>query len=219
MTKKKYTAPGLKEEQEGLSESIIYTGSSMNPLMKNADTLRFIPYRDKKIRPGDIVVFAIPKSQYKIIHRVTSVSSQGIRTRGDNRKKEDPWVLSPDAVLGRVVSFQRKNRVRKVIGGPRGQLIFLAVRTFLALKSALFFLFRPLYSWLSQTGVLRRLIPLQKSTRIIALTRPYGTELQLLLGRRVIGRLLPLGDGWQIRKPFRLFIDETSIPKEVKNEE
>jgi signal peptidase I len=208
-----------RHEQEDSSESITYSGSSMNPLLKNADKVRFVPYGSNKIRPGDIVVFAIPKSRYKIIHRVTSVDSQGIRTRGDNRTKKDPWILKPDDILGRVVSFQRKSRARNLSGGPKGRLISLAIRAIITLKLAFFFFFRPIYNWLSQTSVLRRLFPLQKKTHVVAFNHPSGTELHLLLGRHIIGRLLPMGDGWQIRKPFRLFIDETSLPKEVKSEE
>ena len=219
MTKKKYSAPVSRHEQDDSPESITYTGSSMNPLLKNADKVRFVPYGSNKIRSGDIVVFAIPKSRYKIIHRVTSIGSRGIRTRGDNRTKEDPWILSPDDILGRVVSFQRKNRARKISGGPKGRLFSLGVRALFTTRSGMVYILRPAYGWFARTGLFRRTLPIQKKTHIVAFRRPYGTELQLLLGRLIIGRLLPMGDGWQIRKPFRLFIDETSLPKEVKSEE
>jgi hypothetical protein len=34
----------------------------------------------------------------------------------------------------------------------------------------------------------------------------------LLLGNRVIGRRPPDKDQWHISRPFRLFIDESSLP-------
>jgi hypothetical protein len=40
-----------------------------------------------------------------------------------------------------------------------------------------------------------------------------GKELQLLMGRRVIGRWLPGMSRWHIRRPFRLFVDEASLPE------
>jgi hypothetical protein len=50
-------------------------------------------------------------------------------------------------------------------------------------------------------------------TRAISLSHPAGTELQLLMGRRVIGRWLPGMSGWNIRRPFRLFVDEEALPE------
>jgi hypothetical protein len=48
---------------------------------------------------------------------------------------------------------------------------------------------------------------------VISLNRDAGTELQLVMGRRVIGRWLPGKSGWNIRRPFRLFVDEESLPE------
>lgn len=45
------------------------------------------------------------------------------------------------------------------------------------------------------------------ATRIISLGRSEGTELQLLSGKRVIGRCY-----WHIRRPFLLVVDEDSLP-------
>jgi hypothetical protein len=49
--------------------------------------------------------------------------------------------------------------------------------------------------------------------RAISLSHTAGTELQLLMGRRAIGRWLPGKSGWNIRRPFRLFVDEESLPE------
>ena len=48
---------------------------------------------------------------------------------------------------------------------------------------------------------------------MISLNRDGETELQLLMGRRVIGRWLPGRTGWSIRRPFRLFVDEAALPE------
>lgn len=43
--------------------------------------------------------------------------------------------------------------------------------------------------------------------------RPQGTELQLVWGRRVIGRRHPGRVRWHIRRPFLLFVDKATLPK------
>jgi hypothetical protein len=36
--------------------------------------------------------------------------------------------------------------------------------------------------------------------------------MQLLMGNRVIGRKKVGENGWQIRRPFRIFVDEQALP-------
>jgi hypothetical protein len=186
----------------------------MNPTLKAGDKLRVIPYNGKKIRRGDVIVFLPPGSSQKITHRVISVDSQGIRTRGDNNSHVDASILSPDNILGRVVYAQRRNIKWKVFGGSMGRLFAVAVRSIHMLDWRISTILRPLYHWLAQSGIFRRLVPLQKKFRVLFFDRASGKELQLLLGQKVIGRLLQGRDKWQIQRPFRLFIDEKSLPKE-----
>jgi hypothetical protein len=49
--------------------------------------------------------------------------------------------------------------------------------------------------------------------RVISFNRDAGAELQLVMGRRVIGRWLEGKSGWNIRRPYRLFVDEESLPE------
>ncbi|MGD8776215.1 MAG: hypothetical protein PVF76_16570 [Syntrophobacterales bacterium] len=48
---------------------------------------------------------------------------------------------------------------------------------------------------------------------MISFNRDAGTELQLVMGQRVIGRRLEGKTRWHIQRPFRLFVDETSLPE------
>jgi len=43
--------------------------------------------------------------------------------------------------------------------------------------------------------------------------RSDGVEFQLLMAGHVIGRLIPGKGEWFIRRPFRLFVDEASLPQ------
>jgi len=49
-------------------------------------------------------------------------------------------------------------------------------------------------------------------TRVISFAREEGVELQLVMGSRVIGRRPPGKTYWLIKRPFLLFIDDTSLP-------
>ena len=189
-----------------------YIGPSMNPLFKSGDRLKIISHDLEKIRVGDVVVFYSPEDESKVVHRVVSVSSNGIKTRGDNCDQVDPWILRPDQILGRVVSAQRGKRRWRVFGGPLGHSLAVAIRAIRSIDSNLTSLLRPFYQRLARAGVFRRWLPACMKTRAISLSHPAGTELQLLMGRRVIGRWLPGKTRWHIRRPFRLFVDEASLP-------
>ena len=190
-----------------------YIGSSMNPALKPGDRLDTIPYDKQKIRRGDVVVFISPADGSKVVHRVVSVDSKGIKTGGDSCKRIDPWVLSPDQILGRVISVHRRNRRRRIIGGYLGRVFARTARAFTALAVGASSLLSPVYHRLARSGILRCWMPVWLEPRVISFSHSAGTELQLLMGRWVIGRRLPGMARWNIRRPFRLFIDEDSLPR------
>jgi hypothetical protein len=190
-----------------------YIGHSMNPTLKSGDRLQIMPYDRKRIRRGDVVVFIPPGGDTKIIHRVISANSCGIRTRGDNSSHLDPWVLRPDHIFARVVCAKRKNRQRRVFGGPLGKVLALTFRVIHAVDSYVSFLLRPAYDELAKGDIFSRLLPARMRPRVVSFDRAAGKELQLLMGRRVIGRWLPGRSRWHICRPFRLFVDEESLPE------
>ena len=190
---------------------MFYTGPSMNPTLRTGDKLYVIPYEGEKIRRGDVIAFIPPEGESKVVHRVASVNSQGIRTRGDNNNQGDPWVLSPDQVVGQVVFAKRRNAWRRVFGGLIGELFTQTIRVIRVVDSCASFLLRPAYNRLARTGIFKRWLPAHIKTRVISYTRPTGIELQLLMGRRVIGRRLPGKTQWHIQRPFRLFVSEASL--------
>jgi hypothetical protein len=194
-------------------EAVTYIGSSMNPVLKSGDRLVIIPYGDRQIRRGDVVICNSPDDGSKVIHRVISTDSGEIETRGDNSTGADSWVLSPDQIVGRVACARRGQQRRRIWGGPMGRLVAATIRTLGLIDSILSSSLRPVYHQLAKRGHLRKLLPAHLRARVILLNRYSGRELQLLMGRRVIGRRLPEHKGWYIRRPFRLFVDEASLPK------
>jgi len=191
---------------------ITYTGPSMNPILRTGDLLEVVPYNGRQIRCGDAILFFCPEENRNVVHRVVALEARGIKTMGDNNVHSDPWIVTPGQVVGYVARAQRSRRWRRIPSGCAGRLAAHLVRTVLYTSTQLSTLFRPLSPFRigSRLGALvrRRFL----ATRIIAFKHPGGTELQLLVGRRVIGALPQGQSTWMIRRPFRLFVDETSLP-------
>jgi signal peptidase I len=193
---------------------ITYIGPSMNPTLKSGDRLCVKPCDGQKLHRGDVVVFISPEDGSRVVHRVVSLDPSGIKTQGDNNNQVDPWLLSHDQILGRVFSAKRGDRWRRVFGGKIGQLLGLVFRAIHAIDVSVSLRLRPAYNRLAMAGIFRSWLPTKMmKIRVISFDRTAGEELQLLMGRRVIGRWLPGKTGWHIRRPFRLFVDEETLPE------
>ncbi len=196
---------------------INYVGSSMNPLLLAGDGLYIVPYNGRTIRAGDVIVFIPLGGDTKIVHRVVSVDSRGIRTRGDNANHADPWVLAPDHILGRVTYIQRKNRRRRILGGQMGRIVAFSFRCIHLLDAMISSLLHPAYQRLSRSVYLRKKLHGVFKPKVFSFRRPEGMELQLVVGHWLIGRCLPGRREWEIRRPFRLFVDEELLSKHLPN--
>jgi signal peptidase I len=190
-----------------------YAGPSMNPTLKAGDGLTVISYGNRKIRIGDVVVFPHPEVGNNVVHRVVAVGSRGVRTRGDNNINIDPWVLHSEDIVGRVVSAQRKSRRLPIHSGATGVIIVFALWPITKILVTVSRILHPVYHRFAGSGIFKRYMRFLPKTRVLSFNKSIGTELQLLLGNRVIGRRVPGSHKWQIVRPFRLFVDETSLPK------
>jgi hypothetical protein len=177
----------------------------MSSIFQDMDVLYYIP--NKRIKPGDVVVIDIPRYEYKIIHRIISVGKKGIKTMGDSSPQPDNWPLKPDQVLGYVAYGYRGNRRFRVLNGPAGLAnMFLFRIKYLTIR-ALF----PFLSAIYRNYPISNLVMHLSRLKLVAFKRPSGIELHLLCRGKVIGRRPP-GKKWEIKPPFRYFIDENSLP-------
>lgn len=190
-----------------------YSGASMHPTFKAGDGLTVLSYGSGKARPGDVVVFRPPGKESNVVHRVVRADATGIATRGDNSILDDPWILDPESIIGRVVSAKRLRRNLKVRGGRTGIMIagMLRIRKRIALRISK--ALHPLYHRLSGSGILHGWLQRCMTMKILYFKKPQGTEIQLVMGKLIIGRCLPQEDSWQIRRPFRILIDTSALPK------
>ncbi|MFA5411391.1 MAG: signal peptidase I [Candidatus Omnitrophota bacterium] len=209
----KYKLPEIGKE-DGLAGPLIYTGISMDPVLKAGDILEVIPYHKRKLRRGDVIAFSSPLHGNKVAHRIVSIRGEEIFTKGDNNKTADCWVLSPADILGRVAYAARGKRRVPVCGWPARRLLPAIFRINCLIKFSFRFLFKPLYYWLSRKGHLRNLWPGAKKAQFFLFNKTNGRELQLFIGKERVGWLPPNNKKWFIKAPFRLFIDETTLPVE-----
>lgn len=201
------------KRQIDTGSSLIYKGQSMNPTFRDGDLLFIAPYLShQKVHVGDVVVFRTSehKNDY-VVHRVVHVGPNWVRTQGDNNPAPDPYLVSYDDIVGRVKCLQRGVRKLNVHGGFRGRLFITMIRLGRPIWMFVTSLFKPFYRpIIRHNGSYERLLRWMR-IRVISFKDVEGTELQLLMGRHVIGRKLPNERRWWIRKPFRLFIDEAKL--------
>ncbi len=166
----------------------------------------------KSVRQGDVIIFIPPGQEERVVHRVVSTGPDGIRTKGDANPYRDTWDLRQEDIVGRAVSVERGGRVIPVAGGLAGRLLAALIRAFRKSDHLASHVLNPCYRGIARSGLFRAFLPPALRPRVITFERDGAREMQLVLGKRIIGRR-PAGAGaWTIRRPFRIFVDEQALP-------
>ncbi len=194
------------------SEENVYRGSNMVSLMKDGDRLQVVPYGERKVRVGDVIAFSAPTGGRRVCRRVVAAERQGFRTSGDRGYDEDPWLLTRDGIIGRIAYRRRGNRRRRIYGGFPGWVFAFSVRAYHALGEYLCLLTRPAFHRLMQHSLIGHLVGGRIRPRIVSISRPEGTEMHLVWRHRLVGRLLPGKNRWDISRPYRPFVDSAKLP-------
>ena len=191
--------------------SLFYKGPSMNPVLTVPDVLYVRPYNGRRVKCGDVVVFASPDIDCKVVHRVVSVIGDEIRTKGDNNAYTDSWVLKQQDIMGRVEWIERGKRTIRIYGGLPGKAQARALKALRLVDSGIRAALKPAYNRLAQNRALRKWLASRSRTRTISIVRPEGIELQMLLGKRVIGKRPAGKRQWLIRRPYLLLVDDAAL--------
>lgn len=192
--------------------SLFVRGDSMRPLFRPGDRILFVPCRVEELRRGDVIIFLPPGKQERVVHRVVSTGPGGVQTRGDANSFRDPGEVRQASLVGRAVSMERGGRVIPVAGGLAGRLIVFCIRAVRKADHLASHVLSPCYGGLARSGLFRAILPAALRPRVVTFEREGTREMQLVLGKRVIGRR-PAGAGtWTIRRPFRIFVDERALP-------
>ena len=199
--------------------TLFYKGPSMNPTLRAPDVLHVEPCPSGCARPGDVIVYADPNGRGNVVHRVMSVRCDGwVCTQGDGNDFMDAYVVPGSAILGRVTHVTRNGKRHVVYGGPCGRIVGVSARLYRVVSRRLVRSLRPVYASCSGCLAFPWLLK-RMNFRIIQYSRcGRPSELHLFMGNRCIGRLLPHQTGWRITPPFKLLVDEKTLPHDIPSD-
>ncbi|MEI8348612.1 MAG: S26 family signal peptidase [Candidatus Omnitrophota bacterium] len=181
----------------------------MKPTICAHDLLSVFAYNERKIIRGDVVVFISPLNGRKIAHRVICAGKQHIRTKGDHNRYVDPWLLTPQDIIGQVAYVQRGKKRIRIYGAVLGELYVTKIKIMCFVRKSASFIFGMCYRYIAQKSLFYRLSKFFLKPRLVVFNRPGGEDLQLVLGHSfVVGRRMPGKNTWHIRRPFRLLVDK-----------
>ena len=182
------------------------SGSSMIPTLSEPMILE--TSRVEHYIQGDVVVFT-DKNSNNIVHRIVRLTKSGFITRGDNNLTDDEPIVLQD-ILGKVVAAYRGDKCYRVSEGKNGYRVhlYLQIR-----KNILRYPLRLLslgYHLLSRTDFFAKLLPLKYKPKII---QYQNSQAQMYFGKILAGRYDLHRQHWIISRPWRIFIDEKTLPK------
>lgn len=189
-----------------------YVGPSMNPTLREPEIMEIMPYESTPMRVGDVVFFLSPQTDHRVVHRIIRVTPPSISTLGDNNTQEDALLLQPKSIEGKVIAAWRGQERRKITGGNQGWLTGCWLHWRRPIDLRLSLMLNPIYQFLSQWGLIARVLPASFRPRVVVFHTQGGDQFQLLLGRRIIGRYDEKRQRWQIQRPYRLFVDVRTLP-------
>lgn len=201
------TATGEKDDNE-----VFCRGESMRPLFRPGDWIVFVPCRVEELKRGDVIIFLPPGKQERVVHRVVSNGPESVRTQGDANPYGDAWQLRQVNIVGRAVAVERGGRVIPVASGLAGRLLAACVRAVRRADHLASYILNPCYRGLARSGLCRAVLFPALRPRVVVFERGGSKEMQLVLGGRVIGRRPADESAWTIHRPFRIFVDEHTLP-------
>ena len=93
----------------------VVASDSMNPTLRKGD---MILMQNIYVKPekGDIITVKVPDMRLPVMHRISSISDSGIRTKGDANPSDDSWVVENDWIRGENVLISENPVVIRNLG-------------------------------------------------------------------------------------------------------
>ena len=190
---------------------LTFAGTSMLPTLSEPALLEVVPYRNRPILRGDVVVGARGATERLMVHRVVSICLEGLRTQGDNCQMPDPGVFPRDAVAGRAVAVWRGNRRRSVAGGWWGLSWHYLLRFRRIILPPLLRCCAPVYRSAVQRRWLVGIVPRRFRPAVIRFEEAGVPTYRILFSGRIVGWYDVGRARWIIKRPFRLLVDEAAL--------
>ena len=180
----------------------------MNPTLNTSDILEIVPCHNTPLQVGEIILFLPKEKSTPVVHRISHITSEGIRTIGDNNFCADNWVLQPSDVLGRVVVAWRGQKRHAIAGGKPGMLTYSFFRSKRIVDRNLSRVFSPTYHFLSRSDIIQSFLPNRLKPRIVAFQINGKRQVKLMMNGRQVGYYDKQKENWHICRPYRLFVDK-----------
>ena len=195
-----------------MEREIFCRGDSMRPLFRPGDRIMFAPCHVEGLRRGDVIIFTPPGQEVRVVHRIVSIEPEGVRTQGDANPCRDSGEVRQEDIVGRAVAVEREGRVIPVAGGLAGRLLAACIRALRRCDHLVSYVLYPCYRAVDRSDLVRAILPPALRPRVVAFERNGARKMQLILGKRIIGRRPAGANAWNIRWPFRVFVDERALP-------
>lgn len=143
-----------------------------------------------------------------LVHRVIAIRPGGLRTRGDNNPAPDSDLVSPDRLIIKIVSLERRGRRVRVRGGTGG-FILASIRRFIRrtcrfLFRVIRFPLRPAYRLLRWSGIISAIW--KPRLTAVRFRSPSGPFVKYVHGGRTVAMWWPERRSFRCRRPYDLII-------------
>jgi signal peptidase I len=183
------------------AKKFFYSGNSMNTTFSPGHIL-YVKPKVNEVQPGDVIVFK--KGEEYIVHRINSVSSKGIQTRGDNNLREDAYILSDEQIMGKVVIVDDGKELRAVIGGRKG---LQKARARWGFRSVMKWM-RPVigapYRWLKSARIVAKIW--HPGVIQVKTVSSSGPMIKYIVGGKTVATWIPQLRSFQCRRLYDLVI-------------
>jgi signal peptidase I len=187
--------------------NLFYRGSSMKGTFKPGDKLIIEKIPFNHIKKGDLIIFRNVKHDRVdfVVHRVVQKSSDGLATRGDNCRKRDIELVIEGNIIGKVVKYNRRGKIRKAWNGGLGRLNAgtLHFRQHI-IRIIKFFLRKP-YLMIKESGIATKLW--HPEIEIVHFDTPNGLLVKYVHNGKTIAIYWADKGHWRFRRPYDLIIE------------
>jgi len=193
------------------------TGPSMYPTLRPGDGLELYNYRNNaEIKIGDVIVYPHPDKPMDVVHRIIKIKPEGVITRGDNNNKIDPYVVKYSDIAGKVIAAKRRTRLIDIKAGKVG---FCIHKIMLLRKYFVLYALAPLrfVSKILAESKILNIFDFLFKTKVVYVKRNNQSVAILVAGKKAIGKYLVESGEWQIRFPYKYFINTDRLDKDRKD--
>ncbi len=195
---------GFDKKSKFISK-FVYSGSSMHGTLRKGDITYAKNPPLQSIIPGDIIVYADQAhDEHKTIHRVVSISPEGLITQGDNCHGPDAFPVTEQELIGKVSFIDRERKLRPIAEGYAGIRHATRLRIINKFRIFLHPLLHPLYFIMGER--IARGLKWQPEIYQIKIITLAGVITKYVHNNKTIAYWNPRIEEWYCRKPYDLIL-------------